>query len=182
MNRELLKDLHQVTTPHAKANPLLVLWRWRYEIALPILVLAGFLAMGPVAPAMGAIPLVAILWPTARAQVWGRIRCMATAHRIRVGCIEAYVVNSKGKIPPILWCAPTPIGERVWLWCRAGITVGDLEAAREIIARACWATDIYIHPHPRSPHRVLLEVVRPDRMPERPIPQGASWPERAEAR
>ncbi|MDA0635817.1 hypothetical protein OUY22_20545 [Nonomuraea sp. MCN248] len=138
-----------------------MLWRWRYEIGL-----AGFLAYaavvvtGPVLIAIAAVLAVVALWPPARSEVWGRIRCVVTAHRIRVGFVEAYLVNRRGKTPAVLWCAPAPFGERVWVWCRAGITADDLERSRRRIAGACWAVDVLVWPHPRKPHWVLLEVIR----------------------
>lgn len=179
MTHRLLRDLHRATTPMVRPNPLVVLWRWRYELGLPLACVFAFQAFGSMSLAVGAIPLVAVLWPSARSGVWGRIRCVATAHRIRVGCVEAYIVNRRGKIPPVLWCAPAPFGERVWLWCRAGITTADLEAGSEIIARACWASEVIVHPHPRSPHRVLLEVVRQAGTFRDPAPQETPWPARA---
>ncbi|MFG1942307.1 hypothetical protein [Nonomuraea sp. NPDC048826] len=183
LERELLAELNHATTPLARPNPLVALWRWRYETAA--LVLAGALARavvvatGPALIAMAAVLAMVALWPPARSEVWGRIRCVVTAHRIRVGFVEAYLVNRRGKIPAVLWCAPAPFGERVWVWCRAGITADDLERGRSVIAGACWAADALVWPHPRKPHYVLVEVIRTgrdpavgqaDRLPVRGVP------------
>jgi len=46
------------------------------------------------------------------------------------------------------------------LQCRAGITAGDLEAAREILRATCWASDVRVVASGRYPHIVMLEVVR----------------------
>ncbi len=144
----------------ASPNPLVVLWRWRYELALLIGIPLAVYAFGPLTLTAGVIPVAAVLWPPARSEVWGRIRCVVTAHRIRVGFVEAYIANRRGKIPPILWCAPAPFGERVWVWCRAGITPADLERGRAVIATACWAADVVVRPRAGSPHWVLLDVIR----------------------
>ncbi|MFB9525878.1 hypothetical protein [Nonomuraea roseola] len=155
MNRRLLDELNRATTPTARPNPLVVLWRWRYEIGLPVLLSFAIRQLGPVVLLFAAV----LLWPPARSEVWGRIRCVVLAHRIRVGCVEAYVVNRRGKIPIVLWCAPAPFGARVWVWCRAGTTPDQLEAGRQVIAAACWVSEVVVLPHPRHGHRVLLEVV-----------------------
>ncbi|MEU7739407.1 hypothetical protein [Nonomuraea sp. NPDC049158] len=164
MNRRFLDELNRATTPISRPNPLVVLWRWRYEVAtvicLPLLAYLIVTSFGPISLAAMAVPAVIVLWPPARSGAWGRIRCVVTAHRIRVGLVEAYVVNRRGKIPVIVWCAPAPFGERVWLWCRAGTTPSVVEQGREVIAAACWATEVVVRPRAGSPHWVLLEVIR----------------------
>ena len=62
--------------------------------------------------------------------------------------------------PAVLYTVPTDFGERVWLWCRAGITAGDLEAARDILRAACWASDVRVVVNDRRSHIVVLEVIR----------------------
>ena len=167
MNRRLLDELNRATTPISRPNPLVVLWRWRYEAAtvifLPLFAYLIGTSFGPISLTAVAVPAVIVLWPPARSGAWGRIRCVVTAHRIRVGLVEAYVVNRRGKIPVIVWCAPAPFGERVWLWCRAGTTPAAIERGREVIAAACWATEVVVRPRAGSPHWVLLEVIRQGR-------------------
>jgi hypothetical protein len=164
VSRRLLDELNRATTPIARPNPLVVLWRWRYEIAtvllLPVLVGVIVSYFGAFSPAAVAVPAAIALWPPARSEAWGRIRCVVIAHRIRVGLVEAFVVSRRGKFPVIVWCAPAPFGERVWLWCRAGTTPSAIEAGREIIAAACWAAEVIVRPRDASPHWVLLEIVR----------------------
>ncbi|NRQ31952.1 hypothetical protein HII36_08875 [Nonomuraea sp. NN258] len=163
LSRDLLDELNRATTPIRRPHPLVVLWRWRYEAALLVLLVCLVAAAGTVSLAAAAVPVAIVLWPQARSGAWGRIRCVVTAHRIRVGLVQAYVVSRHGKIPAVLWCAPAPFGERVWLWCRAGTTAGQVEQGREVIAAACWATEVLVHPSPSNPHRVLLDVVRQGR-------------------
>lgn len=170
-DHELLRELNRATTPVRRPGPLVVLWRWRYEIGTAgLLGHAAVTAPGPVLAVAAVTLLMIALWPAARSEVWGRIRCVVTAHRIRVGLAEAYVVNRRGRIPAVLWCAPAPYGERVWVWCPAGTGPADLERGRATIAGACWAADVVVRPHPRMPHRVLLEVIRPG--PARLWPRG----------
>jgi len=70
---------------------------------------------------------------------------------------------------------PAHFGERVWLWCRAGITAGDLEAARDILRSACWASDVRVVVNDRRSHIVVLEVIR-RRPPESPADGASGWP------
>ncbi|MEU4233053.1 hypothetical protein AB0F17_52925 [Nonomuraea sp. NPDC026600] len=167
MNRRLLDELNRATTPISRPNPLVVLWRWRYEVTtvvcLPLLAYLIVTSFGPISLAVVAVPAVIVLWPPARSGAWGRIRCVVTAHRIRVGLVEAYVVNRRGKIPVIVWCAPAPFGERVWVWCRAGTTPSAIGQGRDVIAAACWASEVVVRPRSGSPHWVLLEVIRQGR-------------------
>ncbi|WP_219471484.1 hypothetical protein [Nonomuraea rhizosphaerae] len=164
VERRLLDELNRATTPISRPNPLVVLWRWRYEAAavalLPLLANTVVDSFGAFSLAVVVVPAAALLWPSARSEAWGRIRCVVTAHRIRVGLVEAFVVSRRGKIPVIVWCAPAPFGERVWLWCRAGTTASAVEKGRDVIATACWATEVIVRPKADSPHWVLLEIVR----------------------
>jgi hypothetical protein len=75
-----------------------------------------------------------------------------------------------------LYTTRAPFGERVALWCRAGITAGDLQAARDVLRAACWARDVRVVPCPRYADIVVLEVVR--RLPAGPPPSEAisAWP------
>jgi hypothetical protein len=75
----------------------------------------------------------------------------------------------------VLYTVPAHFGERVWLWCRAGITPADLEAARDILRSACWASDVRVVVNDRRSHIVVLEVIR--RHPPESRADGASgWP------
>jgi hypothetical protein len=72
---------------------------------------------------------------------------------------------------------PVDFGERVWLWRRAGITSGDLEAARDILRSACRASDVRVVVNDRRSHIVVLEVIR--RLPpELPATGTSGWPYR----
>ena len=68
--------------------------------------------------------------------------CVITPHRIRTGCTQAWVHTRDGHLPVVLYTVPAAFGERIWLWLRAGITTGDLEAARDVLRAACWASDV----------------------------------------
>jgi hypothetical protein len=98
-----------------------------------------------------------------------------TPHRVRVGCINAWVQTRRGKLPFVLRTVPTDYGERVYLWCRAGITVADLFAARHLLAAACWAKEVWVVPSTSYAHLVTLEIVR-RQYSERTVPTPDAWP------
>jgi hypothetical protein len=47
-------------------------------------------------------------------------------------------------LPLILWARPTPAGERVWVWLRPGLDLGDLEGKTGKVAVACWVGEARI--------------------------------------
>lgn len=145
------------------------LWHWRYEAALAAGTIGGALAiaitLGPVwliitGAGVLATLAAAIMHTPARQQLISRAWCVITPHRVRAGCTHAWVQTRDGRLPVVLYTAPAEFGERVWLWCRAGITAGDLEAARDILRAACWASDVRVVVNDRRSHIVVLEVIR----------------------
>ena len=163
------------------------LWHWRYELALmaglPLAALAigytlglGWLiAMAATALAvMGAV----LAWRPARRWLIARAWCVITPHRVRTGCVHAWVQTRDGRLPIVLYTAPADFGERVMLWCRAGITAGDFEGARDILRAACWASDVRVVVNDRRSHIVVLEVIRrlPAGRPAEGDPVTPGWP------
>ncbi len=153
---------------HTARRPLppIVAWRWRYEIALVVavpMVVVFLLAIMGWRWTMADIVLfgifVAVCAP-ARLAIMARARCVVTAHRIRTGCAEAYLVSRRGALPLICSTTPTPLGEQVRLWCPAGIVAADFEAVAELLAAACWAREVRITRDPEHPHLVTVDVIR----------------------
>jgi hypothetical protein len=156
------RALGEVATP----NLLVASWRWRWEIAL-LAGLATVLAAG--ITSAGVLPTIAVLTviavtvtglPPTRRRVLNRAWCVITPHRVRVGCTEAMIYSSRGKIPVILWTAHQPFGERVLLWCRAGTSIDDFVTSRAILTSACWAQDIMVLHDIRRPNLATLNVIR----------------------
>jgi hypothetical protein len=161
-----------------------LIWNWRYEAGLS----AGLAAVGLASGyALGAAWLIAIAtvglvllaaglaWPASRRRLVARAWCVITPHRVLTGCRHAWVQTRDGRLPVILYTTPAGFGERVTLWCRAGITHGDLEGARDILRAACWASDVRVTGSARYAHVVVLEVIR--HLPATPPGQGAAgWP------
>jgi hypothetical protein len=168
----------------ARPGPIARLWHWRYELGLITGVLLGSVAIGvtlgpgwliaAVAAAM-AVLAAALTWPPSRRRIIARTWCVITPHRVRTGCTQAWVHTRGGRLPTVLYTVPAEFGERVWLWLRAGITTGDLEAARDVLRAACWASDIRVVLNDRRSHIVVLEVIR-RRPPGGPGDNPSGWP------
>jgi hypothetical protein len=161
-----------------------LIWNWRYELGLTAGLAAVTLASGY---ALGAAWLIAfgaiglalmaagLAWAPSRRRLIARAWCVITPHRVRTGCRHAWVQTRDGKLPVILYTTPAAFGERVTVWCRAGITHADLEAARDILRAACWASDVRVVASARYAHVVVLEVIR--RPPPGPPHEAISaWP------
>ncbi len=82
--------------------PPAVAWRWRYEIAVAVAVPAVvvfLLAIMGWRWTMVDVVVIGIFLaacPPAREFTAARARCVVTAHRIRTGCAEAYLVSRRG--------------------------------------------------------------------------------------
>ena len=183
----IMSSVETAISSVSRPGPLGRLWHWRYELALmaglPLAALAigytlglGWLiAMAATALAvMGAV----LAWRPARRWLIARAWCVITPHRVRTGCVHAWVQTRDGRLPIVLYTAPADFGERVMLWCRAGITAGDFEGARDILRAACWASDVRVVVNDRRSHIVVLEVIRrrPAGRPDEGDPVTPGWP------
>lgn len=162
----LLNMLHQAIVPPTRPNPLVVAWRWRYEMTLLVglpLTLVGLVHVLTPDLAMLVVTTMAILvarWPAARRRLVARGWCILTPHRLRAGCVQARIHTRRGRLPTILWCAPKAYGEQVLIWCPAGVTAQDFVAARQVLASTCYASDIEVVADPKYRHLVMLAVTR----------------------
>jgi hypothetical protein len=152
-----------------RPGPVEFCWHWRWEIGILVatatlsaLLAAGFGLLALAAGAGAGLAALATLlcWPPARSRIIARAWCVVTPHRVRAGCANAWVQTRGGRLPWVLYAVPAGFGERVQLWCPAGITAGDLFAARQVLAAACWAAEVRVIPSPRRAHLVTLEIIR----------------------
>jgi hypothetical protein len=180
----VISSLEAAVREIRRPGPLELVWNWRWELGilaagagLSALVAGslGLIGLAATAGAGLAVAVVLLQWPPARTWVVTRAWCVITPHRVRVGCINAWVQTRRGKLPFILHTMPTDYGERVYLWCRAGIAAADLFAARHLLAAACWAKEVRVAPSLRHAHLVTLEIVR-KQYSERTGPTPNAWP------
>ena len=160
----------------ARANPIVAAWRWRYELAAAAGLSAAWLALGIATAAWLTAGIVALLIITAcftpgRRFLAARMWCIVTPHRVRAGCVQGWIHSRYGKLPVIWMTRSQPFGERVYLWCRAGISAVDFSSARDLLTAACWAKDVQVSHHLRYAHLVALDVIRrePPADAERPV-------------
>ena len=77
-------------------------------------------------------PIVALGW------------CFVVRHRLRTCFAQFIVANQSGSLPLILAARPTPVGERVWIYLRPGLSVNELQSRVDKIAVACHASTVII--------------------------------------
>ena len=159
---ELQRDLRPVKRP----NVFVLIWRWRWELMLGLglpaetAVLITIVGWAWTLAIFGTIIVTLTAWPAARHWLIAHVHCIITAHRIRTGCAQAWIQTRYGRLPIILLTTPQPHGERVHIWCPAGIRLEDFQDARDILRSACWATDLHITRSSRYSHMVVLDVLR----------------------
>jgi len=163
---ELLGALHHALVPTARPNPFLVLWRWRYELAvgatIPLLLAWLTFTVGADATVVITSVVTALLfgWPPARHRILTQTWCVITPHRFRLACAQARIHARRGRLPAVLRCTRKSYGEQLLVSCPAGITAADLHAARAFIAGACFATDVQVAAHPTRRQLVVIAVIR----------------------
>jgi len=149
----------------ARANPIVAAWRWRYELAMASALAAIWLGLATAAAIWLTAGLAGALaglacFPVGRRFLAARTWCIVTPHRVRAGCAQAWIHSRYGKLPIVVLTRHQPFGERVYLWCRAGMSAADFSSARKLLAAACWAQDVQVSRHARYAHLVVLDVIR----------------------
>lgn len=161
--RAMVRLLRGGQVRRRRANPLLALYRWRWEILL-LGVVAALVYLGQVtswavpvgvAAAVGAVLAV---WPPAYRAVRHRCFAVVVQHRLRTVFHELGLTTWAGRAPGIVWTSVRR-GLRVHLVCPAGIGAGELADVRERLAAGCWAADVLVERHPRHAGVVVLVVV-----------------------
>jgi hypothetical protein len=175
----LISSLETAVRQVRRPGPIGLAWNWRVELAIIAVVagvsiaitgsvgLIGLAAVSGAGLAAGAAP--------ARKQIVALAWCVITPHRVRAGCVNAWVQTRSGRLPIIWSTTPTDYGERLRLWCPAGITADDLIGASEVLAAACWAAEVRVAADARHAHQVTLAVIR-NSHPERTGPTPHGWP------
>ncbi|WP_341721117.1 hypothetical protein QQG74_03490 [Micromonospora sp. FIMYZ51] len=127
-----------------------LLWWWTPEIMLAGLLLTGWVQLAANTPALVTLLVVALVVgvpaavPPIRRQVVAWAWCLVVRHRLRVCFAQFIIANQSGSLPLILWATPTPVGERVWVYLRPGLSVKDLESRLDKIAVTCHASTVLI--------------------------------------
>jgi hypothetical protein len=111
--------------------------------------------------AVGITAVVAVLWwPRLRSWLASRAWAVLIQHRLRSAFRGAALASWSGRIPAILWTTPRSAGVRVVLSLPAGLALADVQELREVLAAACFASDVHVDRHLDYSNIVVLFVVR----------------------
>jgi hypothetical protein len=143
-------------------------WRWRTEL-LTFAILASVLrwldtviTLDWAGTALGGLLAVVLAVPWSRRFITRRFWCVLGRHRLQRLCYEARLHTRSGRIPLVLWTRPTKVGERSFIWCRAGVCAEDFEAHIGELRAACYARDARVIRNRRWSHLVTIDIIRRD--------------------
>src|SRR3954453_21935932 len=148
---------------------LLLVWRWTPELLLLAAVVWYWhrtSAAGWPTPTQIAVPMAllapVVIWPRTRFWILGIFWLLVTRHRLRQYFLQCGAYNRSGRLPWLTLSYPTPVGERVWVWLVAGLSLADFESDTAQIAVACWARDCRVGRAKRLAGLVWVDVIRRD--------------------
>jgi len=151
---------------------LRIIIHWFTEIGALAGILAGSTELAGVVPGQMAAVLVVgaitavLAVPYTRALVW----CVIARHRLRMSFAAFIRGNREGTLPFILHAVPTPVGERVWVWLRPGLSLGELRGREEQLAVSCWASEVSVE-QASSKYAALLrfDIKRRNSFTDQPV-------------
>jgi hypothetical protein len=175
-NNPYTMDRLAVQVHHSAAG---IMWRFRTELSVLLIGLAAFAALARSASWMWALIICAGLVLAVFVLPWTRrfiIRhtwCVISRHRLQRVFYETRMHTRSGRLSLILWIRPTQVGERAFVWCRAGICAEDLEAHTGEITAACYARETRVAKSARWAQLVTVDIVRRDTLaPRTVVPSG----------
>jgi hypothetical protein len=117
-------------------------------------------------PTQIAVPMAllapVVIWPRTRFWMLGIFWLLVTRHRLRQYFLQCGAYNRSGRLPWLTLSYPTPVGERVWVWLVAGLSLTDFESDTQQVAVACWARDCRVGRSKRLAGLVWVDVIRRD--------------------
>ncbi|MEV7262361.1 hypothetical protein AB0N38_02265 [Micromonospora aurantiaca] len=129
---------------------LRLLWWWTPEIGITTVLGAAWVQLVNHTSTLVTLVVVALVvgvpagLPVSRRFLVAWTWCLIVRHRLRVCFAQFIIANQSGSLPLILWAKPTPVGERVWVYLRPGLSLADLEGRLDRIAVACHASTALI--------------------------------------
>jgi len=143
-------------------------WRFRTEVTTLGVLAGSTYLLTPVVTLIWALVLIAAVIAVLLALPWTRrflIRrawCVLSRHRMQRVFFETRMHTRSGRLSLILRIHPTEVGERAFIWCRAGICFEDFEAHTGEIAAACYAREARVERSKRWAQIVVVNIVRRD--------------------
>ncbi len=135
-----------------------MLWRWRIELAVPVVAIALVDWIGPQAAAIvgGTSALAGAAVPPLKRLV-GRL---VVRHRFQGLCLRTSLRTAAGRLPLVVRTSGTREGVVMLIWLRSGMSVELFEDYIPEIKVACFAREVRIFPHYRWPHLLTMELIR----------------------
>jgi hypothetical protein len=126
-----------------------LIWWWLPEIGLTVTLAYGWVQLATHTPllvrfAVVGLVLAAAAIPPVRQRLATYAWCLIVRHRLRVCFAQFIIANQSGSLPLIGLARPTPVGERVWIYLRPGLSHADLTARLDKIAVACHASAVLV--------------------------------------
>ena len=175
-NNPYALDMFAAQVHHSAAGTL---WRFRTELVVLGVLAESTELLRSLIPLWWAlclpvlVPAVLFALPWTRRFLVRRAWCVLSRHRLQRVFFETRMHTRSGRVSLILWIRPTEVGERAWVWCRAGICAEDLEAHTGEIAAACSAREARVAKSARWAQLVTVNVVRRDTLaPRTVVPSG----------
>ncbi|NRQ40179.1 hypothetical protein HII36_51415 [Nonomuraea sp. NN258] len=129
---------------------LRAIWWWLPEIALVLLLIGCWVYLqeqtNPIITGAAYASIIAGcgLVPASRRYAIALLWCLIVRHRLRT-CFTSFLPTDRhGHLPFIGLAKPTPVGERVWVWLRPGLSLEQIETQLGRIAVACWAASVTV--------------------------------------
>ena len=148
-------------------------WRWRTELlTLGSLLAVLYWLTRQVTIDWAAVLLAAAVGivfavPWSRRFTVRRFWCVLARHRFHRLCWEARLHTRAGRLPVVLWTRPTKVGERLTVWCRAGICADDFIAHAGELAAACYAREARVTRNTSWSQIVTVNIIRRDTLAAR---------------
>lgn len=154
----------------------LTIWRWRWELAVLIAGVIGYVHLAGLELSraewilLAEIPIAVVAIPFTRRFVRNRLLCVYTRHRLRSCLAQVRAMNPSGQLPLVVSAVSTRVGEKLWLIMRPGLSVNDIAAQTEEIASACWAGESRVTRSKRFACLVRVDVIRRDSLGRELVP------------
>ena len=150
-------------------SPAGIAWRWRTELTILGGLAAAFFWLWSQlhTPLPSGLILAGVLGlvfglPWTRRFTIARFWCVLARHRFQRLCWEARLHTRAGRLPVVLWVRPTRVGERLFIWCRAGISAEDFTKHTGELRAACYARDARVTRNLRWSQFVTIDIIRRD--------------------
>jgi hypothetical protein len=149
-------------------SPAGIAWRWRTELTILSSLTAAYCWLwSQLTVIWAAVVLAAFLGlvfglPWSRRFTVARFWCVLSRHRFQRLCWEVRLHTRSGRLPVIMWTRPTKVGERLFVWCRAGIAAEDFAKHTGELRAACYAREARVTRNTRWSQLVTIDIIRRD--------------------